>query len=381
MSIHRERLGTSDRGGRSHRPAGRAAGRQSRSARDTVGIRLIQRLLAGVLVPLVIGMGPATSRPAPLAPGADAWVQVSVATIWIHPSSPRPIDGLALADPARISSWLEGLGFSGRLGLNGRVDSQMLFGTRVLVLGQQQNWSRVEVPDQRGALFPHGIIGWVPSRQLSAMAPLATVRLARAAPPAAADGDVIVSVPSTYLYTVSGTVVGAPRFLLSYDTELPEMASVPGYVLVGLPGGTEGAIPAVAVEPPHVGPVTGAAIVAQARIFLGLSYLWGGTSAFGYDCSGLVYSLFARYGINLPRNAADQQHATVPVPLSDARPGDLLFFAGPGGKGRVEHVAIYAGDGWMIDAPYTGASIEEIRMRSSPAWPDFASVGRVRGVS
>jgi gamma-D-glutamyl-L-lysine dipeptidyl-peptidase len=308
-------------------------------------------------------------------------VQVSVATIWIHPSSPRPIDGLALADPARISSWLEGLGFSGRLGLNGRVDSQMLFGTRVLVLGQQQDWSRVEVPDQTGALFPRGIIGWVPSRQLTSTPPSGTLRPARAAATADAVRDVIVSVPSTYLYTVSGRTVGAPRFLLSYDTELPEVASVPGYVVVGLPGGTEGAIPATAVEPLHVGPITGAAIVAQARRFLGLSYLWGGTSAFGYDCSGLVYSLFARYGINLPRNAADQQQATVPVPLSDARPGDLLFFAGPGGKGRVEHVAIYAGDGWMIDAPYTGASIEEIPILSSPAWPDFASVGRVRGVS
>jgi gamma-D-glutamyl-L-lysine dipeptidyl-peptidase len=346
-----------------------------------VGIRLVHRLFAGVLIPLVVSMGPATSGPASPAPGADAWVQVSVATIWIHPSSPRPIDELALADPARIRSWLEGLGFSGRLGLNGRVDSQMLFGTRVLVLGQEQDWSRVEVPDQRGALFPHGIIGWVPSRQLSATPPSGEVRSARLTPTPDAVRDVIVSVPSTYLYTVPDRAAAVPRFLLSYDTELPEVASVPGYVVVGLPGGTEGAIPPAAVAPPHFGPTTGGAIVAQARQFLGLSYLWGGTSAFGYDCSGLVYSLFARYGINLPRNAADQQHATVPVPLSHARPGDLLFFAGPGGKGQVEHVAIYAGDGWMIDAPYTGASIEEIPMRSSPAWPDFASVGRVRGVS
>ena len=52
-----------------------------------------------------------------------------------------------------------------------------------------------------------------------------------------------------------------------------------------------------------------------------------------------------------------------PSRLSQARPGDLLFFAGPHGTGEVDHVAIYAGGGLMIDAPYTGAFVEEIPMR------------------
>jgi cell wall-associated NlpC family hydrolase len=82
----------------------------------------------------------------------------------------------------------------------------------------------------------------------------------------------------------------------------------------------------------------------------------------------------------LPRNAADQKRATIPIPLSQARQGDLLFFAGPHGSGEVVHVSIYAGGGLMVDAPYTGGFVEEVPMRSSPEWPDFAGVGRVQGL-
>ena len=114
-----------------------------------------------------------------------------------------------------------------------------------------------------------------------------------------------------------------------------------------------------------------------ARQFLGLPYLWGGTSGFGFDCSGLVYSVYARYGVDLPRDAADQQHAGKPVALDELKPGDLLFFAGPGGKGPADHVAIYVGDGRVIDAPYTGASVELVPMSSLPVWNDFSGAIRV----
>jgi gamma-D-glutamyl-L-lysine dipeptidyl-peptidase len=332
---------------------------------------VLKRALAGTLVPLFVAIELVSAAPAVAAvpdQGSPAWAQVSVATVWIHPTSPRPLDEPALTDPARIRRWLGSMTVIGRLGLHGRIDTQMVYGRKVVVLSQSGKWSHVEIPSQTGNHFPNGIIGWVPSAQLTTTAPPDAHRA------------VIVSVPTAWLYSESDGVVGGRRLLLSYATELPELSVANGYAFVGLPGGGEGAIDEGAVASVDPAPIPGSDIVAQARLFLGLPYLWGGTSGFGYDCSGLVYSVFARYGIMLPRNAADQERATVPVPLGQARPGDLLFFAGPHGTGEVDHVAIYAGDGLIVDAPYTGAFVEEIPMRSSPAWPDFAGVGRVRGI-
>ena len=262
-----------------------------------------------------------------------AWVRVSVATVWHLPSSPRPVDAPALGDPAGIEHWLTRLSVTQRLGLDSRINTQVLLGQEVLVLARRGRWSKVEVPDQRGSRFPDGIIGWVPDVQLSAVAPPAKFR------------EVIVSVARTWLYAVAKGMVARRRFLVSYDTVLPVVRTVPGYLVLGLPGGQQGAIADNALSPVHLGAVSGTTVANQARQFLGLPYLWGGTSGFGYDCSGLVYSLYARYGMYLPRDAADQRHAGIPVPLAKLQPGDLLFFAGPGGKGLVHHVAIYVGGG------------------------------------
>ena len=337
--------------------------------RDTWVIRVLKLVLAGALAPLLMAIGTVPAVASAPDQGPLAWVQVSVATVWIHPTSPRPLDGPALAEPAHIGKWLDSMNVVGRLGLHGRIDTQMVYGRKVVVLSESGKWSRVEIPSQTGNHFPNGVIGWVPTAQLNAV------------PPPEARRAVIISVPSAWLYTEKDGIVGNRQLLLSYATELPELSVANGYVFVGLPGGGEGAIAENAAAPVHSGTVTGSAIVAQARLFIGLAYLWGGTSGFGYDCSGLVYSVFARYGIMLPRNAADQKRATIPVPLSQARPGDLLFFAGPHGTGEVEHVALYAGAGLMIDAPYTGAVVEELPMRTSFAWPDFAGVGRVAGLA
>ncbi len=290
---------------------------------------------------------------------------VSVATVWESASSPRPVDTLALERPAGIEEWLARLSVAGRLGLDSRVNTQVLLGQEVLVLARHGRWSKVEVPDQRGSGYPDGIIGWVPNIQLSAIAPPGNAR------------QVIVSVPRTWLYAVAKGRVAGRRYFVSYDTELPVLDRVPGYVLLGLPGGARGAIAASALSPVHVGAVAGTTVAEQARHFLGLPYLYGGTSAFGYDCSGLVYSVYARYGVYLPRDAADEQHAGTPVPLDKLKRGDLLFFAGPGGKGHVHHVAIYVGDGLVIDSPHTGASVEIAPMRSLPVWDEFAGAIRV----
>ena len=97
--------------------------------------------------------------------------------------------------------------------------------------------------------------------------------------------------------------------------------------------------------------VTGDQVVADARKYLGIPYVWGGTDpAKGLDCSGLVQRVYADLGIDLPRVSQDQAHVGQAVPgLAQARPGDLLCFGTP-----ADHIGIYIGGHQMIVAPKTG---------------------------
>jgi cell wall-associated NlpC family hydrolase len=85
--------------------------------------------------------------------------------------------------------------------------------------------------------------------------------------------------------------------------------------------------------------------------YLGVPYVWGGASPSGFDCSGLVMYVYAQLGISLPHYTVSQWGVTQPVSLSEAQPGDLIFFNG------LEHVGIYLGGGQMVDAPHTGSVV------------------------
>lgn len=98
-------------------------------------------------------------------------------------------------------------------------------------------------------------------------------------------------------------------------------------------------------------------LVKTAESFLGVPYLWGGTSVeTGFDCSGLAQAVYRLNGLRLPRSSRDQYQAGTSVDLEEARPGDLLFFAMNGGS-KVTHVAVYAGRGAFIHAPGSGKVI------------------------
>ena len=114
-----------------------------------------------------VTLGPVVHAVASAQTATPVWVQVSVATVWYLPWSPRPVDAPALGNPARIEDWLTRLSVTERLGLDSRINTQVLLGQEVLVLARRGRWSEVEVPDQRGSGFPDGIIGWVPDVQLS----------------------------------------------------------------------------------------------------------------------------------------------------------------------------------------------------------------------
>ncbi len=104
-----------------------------------------------------------------------------------------------------------------------------------------------------------------------------------------------------------------------------------------------------------------ASLVATARGYLGVPYLFGGTTEKGFDCSGLTGAVYRLNGLRLPRSSADQYQTGNPVDLDEARPGDLLFFATGGGR-RVTHVGLYLGHGTFIHAPSHGRTICEDRL-------------------
>jgi cell wall-associated NlpC family hydrolase len=112
----------------------------------------------------------------------------------------------------------------------------------------------------------------------------------------------------------------------------------------------------------------GEAVVAEARKYLGLPYVWGGTDPRkGLDCSGLVQVVYKNLGYDLPRVSADQARAGRPVAgLADARPGDILAWDNSSRNNGADHVAIYIGDGKMIEAARPGTNIKISDVHGSP---------------
>ncbi|HET9656756.1 MAG TPA: NlpC/P60 family protein, partial [Kineosporiaceae bacterium] len=100
---------------------------------------------------------------------------------------------------------------------------------------------------------------------------------------------------------------------------------------------------------------TGSGVLALAARYLGVPYVWGGTTPRGFDCSGYVQYVFAQAGVRLPRTADQQMHAGRQIPRSQARPGDLVAFVS---GGQAYHIGIYAGGNMMYDAPHTGSTVE-----------------------
>lgn len=92
--------------------------------------------------------------------------------------------------------------------------------------------------------------------------------------------------------------------------------------------------------------------VAAAHQALGSPYVWGAAGPHSFDCSGLMQYAYSRAGVSLPRTSQQQAHAGRRVPLSQARPGDLVIY-----RSDASHVAMYVGNGRVIHAPYPGARV------------------------
>ncbi len=116
------------------------------------------------------------------------------------------------------------------------------------------------------------------------------------------------------------------------------------------------------------GSVSGDAVVAEAKKYLGLPYVWGGTDPKkGLDCSGLVQLVYKNLGYDLPRVSYQQAAAGRPVAsMAQAQPGDLIAWDNSSRNNGVDHIAIYIGGGKMIEAPRTGLDVRIVDVPSTP---------------
>lgn len=214
------------------------------------------------------------------------------------------------------------------------IESQLVFNERAELLEISGEWARARAVEQHSLkangrdMTPYE--GWLPADALAFSLPLAPTAVVKAKKAKAGGAEVSMGVK------------------------------------VRLAGNF--AMPAGKVQPKDLNPLPVKAPAAQlrprildaARTFLGDKYYWGGRSAWGIDCSGLVNLSYRAWGLDLPRNAGDQFAASRSVSLDKLQPADLIFSADAATPSVITHVMLYAGGGRLIEATGDTNSVREV---------------------
>lgn len=260
-----------------------------------------------------------TRRQAP-AVGDYAVTAVPVATVWSSPESVRPVDAPAVSAAADVRRWAAAMTTEQLVDLDGRALTQLLLGERVLVCDIVGDWAQIVAVQQPAAkLDDRGYPGMVPLCQLTAESP---------GPPA--KRRVVVDATATALRDEPNGDVVLPGVVIG--TLLP-VAGTPerGWLPVTAPAGTGPLwVRQADVAPEPTEAPSGKELLAVAERLVDVPYVWGGMSAYGIDCSGLVHLAYRRLGITVPRDADDQAVIGSPVADGTEQPGDLYFFAHDG---------------------------------------------------
>jgi cell wall-associated NlpC family hydrolase len=213
------------------------------------------------------------------------------------------------------------------------VVSQAIYGANVGLLEQKDGWAHIRTADD--------YTGWTP---LSALLP----------GKAYAVSGRVAEVQSLFahIYREPNVTKHAPLITVPFESKLEVVADLKDdarWLQVRLPDDHAGFVQTgdVSLAPKTL---TIAETLEFARRFLGLPYTWGGTSSYGYDCSGFSQMLGRRRGLNMPRDAQPQAEwsGVTPVDRKDLQPGDLLYFGSS--EKKITHTGIYLGDGKFINA-------------------------------
>ena len=312
-------------------------------------------------------VGSAGAAPVPRAsPTSSArWVAVSVATLWVGPGTARDVDAPSLGNPADPRKWVADMTVAQKRWLVGRLGTQALYATRVTLLKTDGDWSKVAVGSQPTPRDSRGYPGWLPTVQLTETPPALAM--------ADAERMAIVRRPTAWLRE---TAALEGRVLeLSYGTRLPAVSWTDTAVEVVTLDGTHRYLRRSVVALRETGTpwpaLKGTKLVDQAKRFLGLQYLWAGTSGFGFDCSGFTHLVYKALGMTIPRDAGPQSaRGTKVTARASLRWGDLVFFRNS--SGVIHHVGMYVGDGRFIHAPGTGKAVQVTSLSVEPYRSEFA---------
>lgn len=296
-------------------------------------------------------------------------ISVPVTNIWRVPNRTRKIDTVSIAAKPDMGKWTKSLTVADKNWLIGRTDTQALYGDRVEVLKTSGDWHYIAVVDQFNKGQAKGYEGWVPKSHVKSYSPT--------------NGDAGIAVVTAKIASLYNEpkLHDKYKFIdISYTTILQVAKEEKDWLQVqtktdGLKYVRKSDVKVYA-DLKSIPKPTQQDLVDSAKQYIGLPYLWAGVSAYGFDCSGLMYSVYKNHGILIPRDSSVQATNGLAVKRKDLQPGDLLFFAHNKGKGKVYHVGMYIGDGKMVHAPNSSKKVEIIKFDIGTYKTNYAGARR-----
>jgi cell wall-associated NlpC family hydrolase len=243
--------------------------------------------------------------------------------------------------------------------LDADVVSQAIYGANVGVVERKGDWLQIRTADD--------YTGWVEGATVRSGATYAT------------SGKVAqVDSMFAHIYREPSVTRHAPVVTVPYETHLEIVGDGDEsgrWFQLRLPDDRPGWVQRgdVTLEPAKLSIPE---MIELSKRFIGLPYTWGGTSSFGYDCSGFVQMLCRRRGVMLPRDAGPQAKwsGVVPVAREELQPGDLLYFGRS--EDKITHTGLYIGDGKFINATAHDKPMVQICDLSDSHWTELLVASR-----
>ncbi|MBC9825594.1 C40 family peptidase [Carnobacterium inhibens] len=244
------------------------------------------------------------------------------------------------------------------------VDSELLYGDIVEVLETSGEYAQVTVIKQAYKNEPKGYPGWIFNKDLAPIPDGWSEELDQiAVKQPIAKINIIKDNQSSQMDLSIGTILS----VLEETTDEYKVLTSAGIGIIGKRDAhLLSDLPLNAVDQ----------LINNAKSFLDLRYVWAGTSAAGFDCSGFVYTLFRTFNIWLSRDAQEQVFEGEAHSYEEAKPGDLLFFAYQEGYGEVHHVGIYLGEDQMIHSQTPGSKVMITKLEGTNYQKELCAVRR-----